>query len=223
MKKFLFIAVVACFLFSSCGQKEEEQNKTVAASTVQKSGMHSDLLNVKGDVKILLSKDGDRWTVSAVIPIENAKKWSEVPDTDESMDEYFSAEMDNIKIEFLDENGATIDHSLYADHDIIKSVLASENIKTENMTVKMSSIPYESYEKALEVYNKVKGVSIKNMELYKRHSSSGSSSSSSYSSSDDDYDYDDDDLDKALEDYDKAVDAAKKTVDAYKSLYDALD
>ncbi len=228
MKKFLFIAVVACFLFSACGgNKGEEQNKTIAASSVKKSGVHSDLLNVSGEVKILLVKvSDDGWAINAIIPVQNAGKWSEVPDTDENASRYYKPSMGNLSVEFLDANGAVIDYDVDPDWSVVESVLPSEETKTEDMMVKPlwnRGIPYKE---ALEKYNKIQGISLKKMELSQVYSASGSSSSSSSSSSDDDDDDDvdyDEELDKAVDSYNKAVKAASKTLDAYKDLYDALD
>lgn len=222
MKKNFLIVLTALFcfatLFSSCGSKGEEQSKTISSSTVKYSGSHSDLLRVKGDIKILLAKDGDEWTVKAVIPLENVKEWSEVPDTDESFDSYFEPSMGNLNLVFCDESGAEIDGDLTCDYDLIKSLLSSETVKTETMSVKLI-LNNASYDDVLEIYNKISGLAIKKMDLKEVHSSSDSDYSSS-SSDDDDYDAD---LDKAVDDYNKVLDATKKTLDAYEDLYDALD
>lgn len=240
------LTLMSATMFVSCGSKEEEQVKWIPAPDF--SGIHANLLDCKADsVKVILTKanDSDKsWEVRAMVPISNVMPWSEVPDTDESQSEYYTAKMGSLDGEFLDANGSPIDYDMKAESDKVETVLASENIISEDVWFKVAySMDRGKYDKMKGIFDKVQGMEISRAELSQVHKATYTASSSNSSSKSSSYDDDDDDIleayedayDKALDAYDKALDAAtkasnvngvksaKEAVDAYKEALDAMD
>ena len=188
------------------------------ASAVKKSGQHSDLLEIAADsVKVMLVKvSDDRWTLRALIPIENV-----IPNPNPSG----TPSMGNLSVEFLDANGSPLDFELHPDWDVVESVLSSNSSKTEDLLVKeaYSSLTPDKYGVIKEKFDKIAGVALKEMNLtggsgYYYSSGSSSSSGSSYSSGDDDWD--DVDLDDAVNAAKAATEVLKATGEVMKSSTD---
>lgn len=238
------LTLMSATMFVSCGSKEEEQVKWIPAPDF--SGIHANLLDCKADsVKVILTKanDSDKsWEVRAMVPISNVMPWSEVPDTDESQSEYYTAKMGSLDGEFLDANGSPIDYDMKAESDKVETVLASENIISEDVWFKVAySMDRGKYDKMKGIFDKVQGMEIKKVELNKSYNTTSTATSSSSKSSKKSSSYDEvldayeDAYDKALDAYDKALDAAtkasnvngvksaKEAVDAYKEALDAMD
>ena len=201
------------------------------ATAVKMSGEHSDLLKISSDsVKVMLVKiSDDRWTLRALIPIENAYAWRTVIRmyTPSDPDEEFSPSMghdsmfnDHLSVEFLDANGSPIDFDVKPDWDVVGTVLASNSVKKEDMLVKESyEIDAGEYDEIKEKFDKIAGIAMKKMDLHTTTKSDGSSyaSGSSYSSDDDDYDVD---LDDAVNAAKAATEALKATSEVMKSSKD---
>lgn len=221
MKKIKLFAIVTALVMVcvSCGngKKGTEETKMLSSSTVKTSGEHSDLLSIDADsVKVMLVKiKDDHWEIRAILPMSNEYNWEDVPGTDHSASTYFEPRMGNIEVEFVDANGSPLDLDVMLDYDVIKSILSSNDTKTEDVLVsdRYENLGDKSYKTRKELFDKIAGISIKKMDLSKVYTSSGSSSSSSSSSSDED----DDDDDWDDDDWDDVEKAAKATKSAYKA------
>lgn len=224
MKKFTIIMLMAIvgLMAISCS-KGKEETKMIPADEVSISGGHSNLLEIDADsVKIMLVQISDkRWDVRAIIPIKNTMPWSNVPDTDESADSYFTPSMGNLHVEFVDVNGSPLSYDLQPDWDIVKNVLSSDEYKTEEMLVQ-GMWSGDEYKDMKTIFDKVAGIKITNADLSRTFTSSGSVSVSSSSSSSDDDDWDIDD-DKYWEQVEKAERALERQERALEKLEDALD
>lgn len=216
IKLFLVLSLFGLFLFSC--SKQQEETKLIPSSAVKKSGTHSDLLTIKGDsVKVMLVKIGeDKWTLRALIPIENT-----LPNTNPSV----TPSMGNLSVVFLDPNGSPIDFELHPDWDAVESVLSSNSIKTEDLLVKEAyeNLTPGKFDKIKEKFDKIAGIALKEMNLTGGSSSYYSSddsysSGSSYSSGDDDWD--DVDLDDAVNAAKAATEVLKATGEVMKSSTD---
>lgn len=226
IKLFLVLSLFGLFLFSC--SKQQEETKMIPATAVKMSGKHSELLTIDADsVKVMLVKiDEDRWTLRALIPIENVYAWKVVTnmykpsDPDEeyvpSMGNENSMLHDHLEVEFLDANGSPIDFNLKANLDVVGSVLSSNSIKKEDMLVKEGyESDAEEYGVIKEKFDKIAGIAFKRMELHSNQIRNGNSSGSSYSSSDDDRD--DVDLDDAVNAAKAATEMLKATGEVMKS------
>ena len=119
IRLFMILSLLGLFLFS-CSSKQQEETKMLPATAVKKSGEHSDLINIAADsVKVMLVKVSDeRWTLRALIPIENTYPWETVTymytpsDPDEVYYPYMgkaeSMFHDHMEVEFLDVNGSPL-------------------------------------------------------------------------------------------------------------------
>ena len=204
IKLFLILSLVG-LLFFSCSSKQKEETKMIPSSAVKKSGKNSDILTIKGDsVKVMLVKISEnKWTLRALIPIENA-----IPNTDPSA----TPSMGNLSVVFLDANGSPIDFELRPDWDAVESVLSSNSFKTEDLLVKEAyeNLTPGKFDKIKEKFDKIAGIALKGLELSYTYKNDGSShsSSSSYSSGNDNQD------DVSLDD---AVTAAKAATEVLKA------
>ena len=229
IKLFVVLSLIGLVLFSC--SKQQEETKMLPATAVKKSGTHSDLLEIKDSVKVMLVKiSDDRWSLRALIPIENAQAWETVTRFNTPSDpekEYFpsmgheSMFNDHLSVEFLDANGSPIDFKVDPDWDVVNSVLASNSVKKEDMLVKESyDINADEYKIIKEKFDKIAGIAIKKMDLHTTSKNSGSSyaSGSSYSSGDDDWD--DVDLDDAVNAAKAATEVLKATGEVMKSSTD---
>ena len=143
------LTLMSATMFVSCGSKEEEQVKWIPAPDF--SGIHANLLDCDADsVKVILTKAEESkygWEVRAMVPISNVKPWSQVPDTDENQSEYYIAKMGNLEGTFLDGNDSPIDYDMNPDWDKVETVLASEDIMSEDVWFKVAwSVNRGSYE-----------------------------------------------------------------------------
>lgn len=220
IKLLTIFSLAGLFFFACSSKKQTEETKMISATAVKMSGLHSDLLKINADsVRVMLVKiSDDKWTLRAVLPIENTQKWEDIPGTDPSANSHFIPSMGNLSVEFLDANGSPIDFDLQPDWDVVKNVLSSNNSKTEDMLVKEAydNLTPEKYDIAKEKYDKIAGIALRKMDLNTAYLSTGSSNSSAENVDDsDDNDLsDDDDLDvisdavKAASDVVKAAGAA---------------
>ena len=107
IKLFLLLSIFGLFLFS-CSPKQQEETKMLPASAVKMSGQHSELLEIAEDsVKVMLVKiDDNKWTLRALIPIDNRECFDG------------TRSMGNLDVEFLDANGSPIDFDLQPDWEL---------------------------------------------------------------------------------------------------------
>ena len=223
------IAATLGLMMTACDGKEEELSKKLAPESVSIIGEHAKLLEVADSVKVILTNPDGRdndWKIQMIVPLKNTTKWSNVDGTDETAETYYLPSMGNLHVEFTNADDAEIDYTLYPNWDVVSGLLASEDINTQNVTIKYD-YGGKKYKDAKAIYDKVAGANITRAELTKGYnSSSSSSSSSSYSSiDDDDFDIDLDDLEKAVDASQKAMKAAEKAAKAAnsKDMKDALD
>lgn len=233
MKKIvtLLVSLFAVLALVSCSKKTEE-TKMISSSEISFSGKDKKMLRVASDsVKVMLvnvDEDDDKWEVRVVIPMQNTMLWKNFPKSEQNVSkkasEYYEPEMGNMQVDYLDANGSKLDVEVSLDRNVIKSVLSSDEISTENMLIKdsWSSFGDKSYKKAKANFDKIAQISISDMVLSKvtraSESSSSSYSRSSSSSYRDDFE---DAYNEAKGTYKKAMDTYEKTLDAYDKALDA--
>lgn len=222
MKKFRLITILVILTMSliSCGDNGTEETKMISSDAVKKSGEHSNFLSVDADsVKIMLVKiDKNEWEIRALLPLTNEQHWENVPGTDPTADSYYEPSMGNMTIEFLDANGTPLDLNLQVDYDVIKSLLCSNEYKTEDLVI--TEYWSGTYDEKKKLFDKITGISIKKMDLSKsyNHSGSYSNSSSDVSYNDSDYEDEDEDVDdEGDDDWEDVKEAIKTTKAAYKT------
>ena len=145
----------------------------IPADAITLSGKHKSLLTIPDEVdsiKIMLvctDEKEHRWEVRAVIPVQNAKVWSQISNAATCRSMYFEPRMGNLKTTYMDANESEIGDELYFDGDIIESVLSSEDIITEKVLVKdmWESLGDKSYKTKRALFDKVAGISLSKMEL----------------------------------------------------------
>lgn len=233
MKKIvtLLVSLFAVLALVSCSKKTEE-TKMISSSEISFSGKDKKMLRVASDsVKVMLvnvNEEKDRWEVRVVIPVQNTMPWKNFPKSEQNVNkrasEYYEPKMGSMHVDYMDANGSKLDVEVSPEWNVIKSVLSSDEISTENMLVKDSwdNLGDKSYTKAKTNFDKIAKISISNMELSKvtrvSESSSSSYSRSSSSSYRDDFE---DAYNEAKDTYEKAMDTYEKTLDAYDKALDA--
>ena len=175
--KTLFVAMVAmlstALLMFSCGPKGEEETKMISSDRVNLVGTHSELLEVLDSIKVMLVKadaDGKEWTIKAIVPIENAKYWKNVPGTNENAKEYYIAEMGNACSKFLDANDSEVLEG-NMQYDKLKSILSAntyKEIKLELQAHKSLFSEYRvDYKTAKAAFDKIEGMELSKLDLSK--------------------------------------------------------
>lgn len=210
IKLFVILSLFGLFLFS-CSSKQQEETKMLPASAVKMSGQHSDLLEIAEDsVKVMLVKiDDKKWTLRALIPIDNRECFDG------------TRSMGNLDVEFLDANGSPIDFDLQPDWDVVESVLSSNQLfKKEDMLAKEAYHHTDKYDKIKEKFDKIAGIALKEMNLTRGYANSVSSYASGGSYSSDDGDDVDVDLDDAVNAAKAATEVLKATGEVMKSSTD---
>ena len=193
-------------LMFSCGPKGEEETKMISSDRVNLVGTHSELLDVSDSIKVMLVKTdagGKEWTIKAIVPVENARYWKNVPGTNEKEKEYYVAKMGNASSKFLDVNDSEVLEG-NMQWDKLESILAAneyKEVKLELQAHKSLFSEYRAdYKTAKAAFDKIEGMELSKLDLSKVYKAEDTSSSSY------------DDIEDALEQYEKALDAAATAV-----------
>ena len=146
----------------------------IPASHVKLSGEHKGLLEVAADsVKIMLVESiKNGYEVRAIIPIRNTVAWSDITGGSDEYKAVLDARMSNINVYFTDEYGSDIKelfNNLDVDHDIIESVIRSEQPTTEDLLVKDKNAIWgdKSYRFKKQTFDKVDGIVISQINVTK--------------------------------------------------------
>ena len=173
-RNLLIFCVLSVFILaiSSCFHKQ--QSKMIPASHVKLSGEHKGLLEVAADsVKIMLVESiKNGYEVRAIIPIRNTVAWSDITGGSDEYKAVLDARMSNINVYFTDEYGSDIKelfNNLDVDHDIIESVIRSEQPTTEDLLVKDKNAIWgdKSYRFKKQTFDKVDGIVISQINVTK--------------------------------------------------------
>ena len=89
----LIVLALLAVAVSSC-QKKTELSKMISSDRLELIGDASDLFEIEDSIKVVLipvGTDGKKWEVRAHLPLKNTMPWSEIPGSDQSLDNFISS------------------------------------------------------------------------------------------------------------------------------------
>lgn len=165
MKKFLLLLMCVSMLCACGGEQQsqeqpQEESKSIPASSVVLKGKHANLFMVSGDsCKINLVKVGEDWQVRVKMTIANKKSFNQLSDKSK-----YERELSSIYGKLLNSSDvelASLDIST-EDWDML---VAEEVDAQQDMMMKTYDYEHRSYANAKDIYDKVTGIVLNNIEL----------------------------------------------------------
>ncbi|MGN0033196.1 MAG: hypothetical protein ACI358_05410 [Candidatus Limimorpha sp.] len=170
MRKFLLLCVCVS-LFCACGSngqssqeesknQQQEEVKTIPASSVMLKGKHAILFKVSGDsCKVSLVKVDGYWQVRVKMTIANKKSYNQLSDKSK-----YERNLSGINGKLL--NASEVELSSLDVSSEEWNMLLEEGIDAQqDITIKTYSFERYSYARAKEIFDNVVGVELRGIEL----------------------------------------------------------
>lgn len=155
----------------------------ISSDRLELIGDASNLFEIEDSIKVVLipvGTDGEKWEVRAHLPLKNTTPWSEIPGSDQSLDNFISSVLFYPK--YLDRNDTELDLSVETDYQDGVKLLKSDELITKDIAIKEYSFGDKSYEKQKAYFDLIDGIKLTADLSWAHRASDSNSSSSSFSS-----------------------------------------